>query len=509
MIVGNTTPKVGTDVDKIPGTIVPKRSDLWAQYDEPGTACTGGITVDPSDIGTWTGTPGVTTGGLLTHEICTGSASCTTTENVFRVTARHVPNTGGIVPWDVRARVRIAAWGSQPAYWDDALWQDVTNTQPLTTDILLGPTTPFTTANGWYWAPPVDALDGTSAVTIDYKCNKGANAFCPQLADMSELHQCILAEISQPSGAWPISTAAAYQNMDYQTLSSHERQATISIAGLKKILGEDQDRDVYLYIDEHNLPQVGEKPFELPLKDMAQAREIAEHPIRLPTVPGKPPVPIQVGTRGPVKPVRPVKPVLAGKPAVNTPGSASRLPERAGRHQRRNQRLRPQPRVLGARGSPDQEHSGVPERVARAQRAGHEQRPAARCSVAHVPRARVLRQWQDLHGARAHQQGARADDAVRPSLAAQWNVIRLQACVQRLGRRGPHADQRTLVQDPHEVRKLDQGADPDRGDRHASACRAPVHNPSRRPFTLASTVAVVESFNPEAAISAGSRPPSA
>jgi hypothetical protein len=329
VIVGNTTPKVGTDVDKLDVTPIPKRSDSWALYDEPGTACTGGITVESGDIGTWTGTPGMNTGGTLTHQICTGSAACTTTENTFRVTARHVPNGGGISPWDVRARVRIAAWGSQPAYWDDALWQDVSTTQPKGTDILLGPTAPFTNANGWYWAPPVDALDGTSSVTIDYKCTRGADAFCPKLADMSELHQCILAEISQPSGAWPISTAGTYQNMDYQTLSSHERQATISIAGLKKILGEDQDRDVYLYIDEHNLPKVGERPFELPLKDMAKAREIAEHPIRLPTVPGKPPVqgkpiPVPIGTRGPTKPVPmkpvPVKPVLAVKPPANTPG---------------------------------------------------------------------------------------------------------------------------------------------------------------------------------------------
>ncbi|HEX3850070.1 MAG TPA: hypothetical protein VHW01_03840 [Polyangiaceae bacterium] len=318
VIVGNATPKVGTDPDKLDITPIPKRSDLWPLYDAPGSACTGGITVEPGDIGTWTGTPGTYTPGSLTHQICTGSAACTTTENTFRVTARHVPNAGGISPWDVRARVRIAAWGSQPMYWNDALWQDVSTTLPKGTDILLGPTTPFTTGNGWYWATPVDAGDGTSSVTIDYKCTKGTDPFCPKLADMTELHQCILAEIAQPSGAWAISNAGAYQNMDYQTLSSHEREATISIAGLKAILGEDKDRDVYLYIDEHNLPATGEKAFELPLKDMERARELAEHPIRLPTLPGKP-LPPPIGIRGPIKPVRPVRPVLPLKPPGNTP----------------------------------------------------------------------------------------------------------------------------------------------------------------------------------------------
>ena len=216
VVVGNATPKVGVDVDKLDVTPIPKRSDLWPLYDEPGTVCTGGITVDPSDVGVWTGTPGVNGGGSLTDQICTGSG-CSATENTFRVTVRHVPNTGGIVPWDVHVRLRLAGWGSQAAYQDDAPWPDIaavpTGTQ-ITTDQLA---TDFTTANGWYWAPPVDAGDGTSAITVDYKCSKGGAAFCPQLADMSNPHQAVSVELSVPSGSWTITRAATYRNMDFTT----------------------------------------------------------------------------------------------------------------------------------------------------------------------------------------------------------------------------------------------------------------------------------------------------
>ena len=218
VIVGNATPKVGTDVDKLDVTPIPKRSDLWPLYDEPGTACTGGITVDPADVGVWTGTPGVNSGGTLTNQICTGSG-CAATESTFRVIVRHVPNNGGIVPWDVRVRLRLAGWDSQAAHQDDAPWPDVATTPagtPIVTAIF---TNDFTAANGWYWAPPVDAGDGTSSIAVDYKCSKGGAAFCPQLADMSNPHQAVSVELGVPSGMWTISKGATYRDLDFTTAS--------------------------------------------------------------------------------------------------------------------------------------------------------------------------------------------------------------------------------------------------------------------------------------------------
>jgi hypothetical protein len=114
-------------------------------------------------------------------------------------------------------RLRLADWGSQAAYQDDAPWPDIA-TIPTGTQITAEQlATDFTSANGWYWAPPVDAGDGTSAITIDYKCTKGGAAFCPQLADMSNPQQALLVELSVPSGNWAITTAATYRNMDFTT----------------------------------------------------------------------------------------------------------------------------------------------------------------------------------------------------------------------------------------------------------------------------------------------------
>ncbi len=218
VIVGNATPKVGTDVDKLDVTPIPKRTDLWPLYDEPGTACTGGITVDPADVGVWTGSPGVNGSGTLTNQVCTGSG-CAATENTFRVTVRHVPNNGGIDPWDIRVRLRLAGWDTQAAHEDDAPWSDVATTPTGTQIVTSIFTNDFTAANGWYWAPPVDAGDGTSSIAVDYKCTKGGAAFCPQLADMSNPHQAVSVELAVPSGMWTISKAAAYRDLDFTTAS--------------------------------------------------------------------------------------------------------------------------------------------------------------------------------------------------------------------------------------------------------------------------------------------------
>ncbi|MEO8903165.1 MAG: hypothetical protein ABI488_13670 [Polyangiaceae bacterium] len=213
VIVGNATPKVGADADALDVTPIPKRADLWPLYDNLGTVCSGDVTVDPSDIGVWTGAPGVGIGGVLTDQICTGSA-CTTPENTFRVIVRNVPNGGGISPWDVRVRLRLAGWDSEAAHQVEAPWPDITGT-PTGTQITTKHPGDFTSDDGWYWGTPVDAGDGTSSVAVDYKCTKGNSPFCPQLADMSNPHQALSVELSVPSGIWAISKAATYRAMDF------------------------------------------------------------------------------------------------------------------------------------------------------------------------------------------------------------------------------------------------------------------------------------------------------
>jgi hypothetical protein len=325
VLVGNATPKTAAETDKVGDSIIPDKSANWVQFSEPGTACTSGMTVDSSDIGTWTGVPGATSGGSLTNSICAGAGGagfCTasTGENTFRVTARKVDNTAGIGTFAVRARLRIADWGSQ--YWQFGRWRDIAVT-PTGTGIFNAPVADLSNANGWYWLTPVDAGDGTSAVSIDYKCTKlGADTYCPKLVDETQSppgsgrsHQCMLVELGQPPpGAgnpkpFKVRKNATYRNMDYENLSTSDVPATISLEGLKAALGEAKDRDVYLYVENHNLPPHGAQAFALNSQDMAFARRFAENPIAVPTVPGKP-VPGKgdkraqaAGTKAPAKPI--------------------------------------------------------------------------------------------------------------------------------------------------------------------------------------------------------------
>ena len=290
VVVGNRTPKIDADTDKVGDSIVPHRSAQWAEYVAPASACPAAVTLSSSDVGVWTGAAGSPSPGSLTNEICAAGA-CGSGNNTFRVTAHNVPNTL-LSTWGLRARIRIADWGSTVAYWNHGRWKDITVT-PAGTSVFTAPGGSFTTANGWHTFTAPDGA-GTSAVTIDYLCDRGANAYCPLLEDPSYFHQCMLVELGQPTPTLQFQRKAVYRNMNYADLSTKEAPAKISLEGLKKVLGEAKDRDVYLYVEGKNLPPHGDKPLWLPTKDMAQARQFAEHPISVPQeprrVPGKAPI---------------------------------------------------------------------------------------------------------------------------------------------------------------------------------------------------------------------------
>ena len=291
VIVGNRTPKIDADVDKVGDTVIPHRSAQWADYLAPASACPGAVTVSASDVGVWTGAAGSPSPGSLTNEICAAGA-CGTGNNVFRVTAHNVPNTL-LSTWGLRARMRIADWGSTVAYWNHGRWKDFTVT-PAGTNVFTAPGAAFTTGNGWYTFTAADGV-GTSAVTIDYLCDRGSNAYCPLLEDPSYFHQCMLVELGQPAPTLQFQRKAVFRNMNFADLSTLDAPAKISIEGLKAVLGEAKDRDVFLYVEGKNLPPHGDKPLWLPAKDMAQARQFAEHPISVPQEPrrvlGKPQLP--------------------------------------------------------------------------------------------------------------------------------------------------------------------------------------------------------------------------
>lgn len=297
VLVGNARPRLSSETDKIGDSAIPDATSNWVTYQEPGTACTAGITLAADDIGVWTGTAGTATPGSLTNTICAGpggTGQCAVSDgtNVFRATAKNVDNSAGIADFAVRARFRIADWGSQA--WQFGRWRDVAAPpSPTGTDIFNASTSELT-SHGWHWLPPV-ATGGVSAVTLDYQCSKaGADAYCPKLVDETQAHQCMLVELGQPSpGAgspapFKVRNNAVYRNMNYENLSTSDVPATISLEGVKNLLGEAKDRDVYLYVEEHNLPPPAQKAFALNSQELAFARRFAENPPFVPTRPGTP-----------------------------------------------------------------------------------------------------------------------------------------------------------------------------------------------------------------------------
>jgi len=94
----------------------------------------------------------------------------------------------------------------------------------------------------------------------------------------------MLVELSEGSNVLPVkfSKAAAYRNMNFETLSELSRPATITLKGLQEIAGEAKDRDVYLYVKTKNLPPHGSKPVWLQTQKMAKAKEYATNRPKLP-----------------------------------------------------------------------------------------------------------------------------------------------------------------------------------------------------------------------------------
>jgi hypothetical protein len=138
----------------------------------------------------------------------------------------------------------------------------------------------------------------------------------------------MLAEISLAPGisgaGWTIQQAAAYRNMEFGPLSKWSVPATITLRGLQKVTGAAADRDVYLYVETHNLPPRGREPIQLSHADLAAARAYSlKPPPRPPTGKGgRPPPNAEAGRTGPAPgkpvapPVPPVPPTLLELPLL-------------------------------------------------------------------------------------------------------------------------------------------------------------------------------------------------
>jgi MYXO-CTERM domain-containing protein len=258
------------DADTLPN------NDCWQKFSAPGTACTAGITFTSTDVGVFAGsslTNAIQACGGAGHPCPTDGSSIT---NKFRVNLHNVPSLG-VTAHAVRAHIRLADWGSTIAD-PNAPWVEIPSFTP---NVFTAQQSVLTGDTSWSWTYDSTTHDAT----IDYTCKAGPNDFCPKLSS-TESHQCMLVELGKAPVVGPdfgkFVRAAVYRNMDFSGLSSLDRVATVSLKGLKKVTGEDKDRDVYLHVTKKNMPPHGDKPLWLASEAMVQTARYAADPPAMP-----------------------------------------------------------------------------------------------------------------------------------------------------------------------------------------------------------------------------------
>lgn len=161
----------------------------------------------------------------------------------------------------VQAKFRIANWGTIAD--PEAGWDDLPRNPP---DAGL-PT------NGTGSAP--------NAQTIRHTCPANAGGQVCGQPRPSENHQCIMVELSKAPGiAAPVafSRASAYRNFEFRHMSGFTDGAYVDVKGLRKKLGTQEPRTVYVHVKRSNMPAHGDTPITLPTEAMMAVRRMAEDP---------------------------------------------------------------------------------------------------------------------------------------------------------------------------------------------------------------------------------------
>jgi hypothetical protein len=202
-----------------------------------------------------------------------------------------IPGSLAVLPNMFQANFRVAHWGSIAD--SHAPWTSV----PAATAVI----------NGTGSAPNLQ--------TIEFTCPANVAGQTCGMPTPAEPHQCMLVELSKvpTSGATVrFTTAAAYRNMRFEDLSEITDRAEISVVGLKAVLGNNDPRQIYLYVDTANMPAHGDKPLWLQTRTMALARRIAEAPAPLVQQP-------RVAAAGGVRPTATLAVNAAAAPRLDRP----------------------------------------------------------------------------------------------------------------------------------------------------------------------------------------------
>jgi hypothetical protein len=242
----------------------------WSDYaveNNPAYGCAGGVELTSTQIGVVGSNPLQPVSQMHTFDA-----------NRFVALPKnkgttHVPANG------IRARFKLADWGSQ---YNDAAWTEITPHDVGSLSANPSPIAPGESGTIQFpWTAPVpDNRPGAvqpplSACIWDTRDNDNPNldARCKDSNGMPILptkpgHQCMMVELIGQAGV-NFTNSSVVRNMDFVHASRFDRDATISIAGLKPLTGT-LARDMLLYVDKANMPLKLDRPAnkEPPSKDV-------------------------------------------------------------------------------------------------------------------------------------------------------------------------------------------------------------------------------------------------
>lgn len=160
----------------------------------------------------------------------------------------------------VSAQYRLARWGAQSAFGTYEPLED--NADPAADTFFLDDAQ-FTLNCQDNTGSSVCGLDA-AAEELELRTGGTTGTYT---------HQCMLVEMTATTPNVFFENASEYRNMDFEVASLVERVATIDVRGLQDFLGNTDEREVYLYVKRHNMPELGtaELP-ELPRAAMFEKR---------------------------------------------------------------------------------------------------------------------------------------------------------------------------------------------------------------------------------------------
>jgi hypothetical protein len=211
----------------------------WGQaYPSIAGSCPTGISIDPLAIGLKPVVSGIPS---TTAHYGTGHGP-----NDWVAEMTPDPSSPVIAPGSVKARFRIANWGS--AIGMDGDWKDMIPSP----------------------SPGVPGTQTNSSSEIDWHCVNPPDVSAPQCYQLptgAPPDQCLLVELSQAGGSGVrFLHDSARRNMDFVNSSTFERLGEISVRGLTPLPGGGGRRDVYLYVRTLNMPPEtnGNPPIQIP-----------------------------------------------------------------------------------------------------------------------------------------------------------------------------------------------------------------------------------------------------